>query len=189
MGKPVPVPDNIIKLAAEAGAKAALEAFEREKKRAQKFQRDRRLHNTKLLLRNYRMFHKHIDEAVFEESQLFENVISSALDILYGFDQEDDDDLYVESIQRSQTRTRIIMQHIDHMLALYRTYCQQSKNKEDLRRYSVIEALYISEPAKSVEEIAVQEHINARTVYKDIDAACVTLSALIFGIDGLKMGC
>lgn len=187
MGKPVTVPDNIIKLAAEAGAKAALEAFAQEKKRAQKFQRDRRLHNTKLLLRNYRMFQQHIDQAVYEESQLYENVIASALGILYGFEEKDDDQLYVESIKRSQARTQIIMQHIDHMLDLYKTFCGQSKNKEDLRRYNVIAAMYISEPAKSVEEIATQEHINTRTVYKDVDAACITLSALIFGIDGLKM--
>lgn len=186
MGKPVTNTDHIIKLAAEAGVKAALEAMEREKKNSLKERRDRRLRNTKLLLRNYRMFQQHIAEAICAESQFYENTIASALDILYGLGEQDDDDLYVESIRRSQTRTKIIMQHIDHMLSLYKTYCGQSGNREDMRRYTVIYAMYIAEPPQSVEEIAAEQHINNRTVYKDIDAACVTLSALIFGIDGLK---
>ena len=30
------------------------------------------------------------------------------------------------------------------------------------------------------------QEVCKRTVYKDVDAACATLSALIFGIDGIK---
>ena len=38
----------------------------------------------------------------------------------------------------------------------------------------------------TAEELAQREHIEKRTVYKDIKAAMRPLSALIFGIDGIK---
>ena len=46
---------EIIRLASEAGAKAALATLESEKKRSVKEWHDKRLFNTKLLLKNYRM--------------------------------------------------------------------------------------------------------------------------------------
>ena len=48
--------DYIVKLAAEIGAKTALSTLEDKIKISQKERSDRRLRNTKLLLRNYRMF-------------------------------------------------------------------------------------------------------------------------------------
>lgn len=60
---------EIIRLAAEAGAQAALEAFEKERNKAVKGRYDRRLHNTKLLLRNYRTLKAHCENAIFERSK------------------------------------------------------------------------------------------------------------------------
>lgn len=50
----------------------------------------------------------------------------------------------------------------------------------------MIEGLYLSNKAKTVQEIAEEEVINERTVYKDVKAACRRLTALIFGIDGFE---
>lgn len=58
--------NEIVKLAAEAGAKAAMETLEKERQRDRKEVADRRLRNTKLLLRNYRVFQAHVANAVFE---------------------------------------------------------------------------------------------------------------------------
>lgn len=49
-----------------------------------------------------------------------------------------------------------------------------------------IEGLYLNKVPKSVQEIAEEEFVNERTVYKDIKAACKRLTALIFGIDGFE---
>ena len=57
---------EIVKLAAVAGAKAAMETLEKERQRDRREMADRRLRNTKLLLRNYRMFCAHVDHAVYE---------------------------------------------------------------------------------------------------------------------------
>ena len=115
--------NDIIRIAAEAGAKAALETLEREKKKAQKSRYDRRLRNTRLLLRNYRMFRDHVENAVFEAEQLDEN----AIDILDLMSENIyDNDLYVESIKKSVARTKIIMEHVNEMLRIYEAYCFRS---------------------------------------------------------------
>lgn len=174
---------EIIRIAAEEGAKVALETLDKEKKKAQKSRYDKRLRNTKLLLRNYRMFKEHTESAVFEASQLDENAID-ILDMMW--EQSSNGEVFVESIKKSVARTRIIMTHVTDMLDLFESYCYRSNKPEDSRRYRVINALYINDNAMTAREIASTEGIDDRTVYKDVDAACEKLSALIFGIDGIK---
>lgn len=178
-------PDNVealVRLAAAEGAKAAMEAIEKEKQKERKSRHDRRLRNTKLLLRNFRMFKEHCRNAVFDASQLDENAID-ILDLMWNRSGADN---FVESIKKSVQRTAIIMQHITDMLGLYEAYCIKSAKAEDARRYRVIEALYIADAPLTAQQIAEREGIDLRTVYKDIDAAAEKLSALIFGIDGLN---
>lgn len=180
------ISEDIVKLAGEIGAKVALEMLEKEKKKASRERRNRRLRNTKLLMRNYRMLVAHMESAIYNAQQIEEN--ESAIDILDLMESTlYDEDLYVESIKRSAERTYIIMSHVNEMLRLYEIYCARSMRQEDQRRYSVLYALYIADPTTTAKEIADKENIDLRTVYKDIDAAVEKLSALIFGIDGLNV--
>ena len=50
-----------LQIAAEVGARTALDRFEEEKQREAKELMDSRLRNTKLLLRNYRLFKAHVE--------------------------------------------------------------------------------------------------------------------------------
>ena len=168
----------------EAGIKAAMDYLAEEKKQLKKGRYDRRLRNTRLLLKNYRSFRNYAKNAVYKASQLKEN----AVDILDGLDEYSfDDSLYIESIKKSQQRTLIILNHIDEMLRYYKIDCEQSGKDEELRRYRIIVAYYINEQRKSAEQIAEDEHIERRTLYKDINMALKPLSALIFGIDSRKL--
>ena len=172
----------IITMAAEAGARAALETLEKERGKAVRGRHDRRLRNTKLLLKNYRAFKKHSESAIYEASQIDENAID-ILDLMW--DPKNNHDTTINSIRQSAVRTSIIMEHIDRMLGIYKVICLNSGKLEDMRKYKVIYAMYISEKGYSAEEIAEAENIDSRTVYKDIDVACEKLSALIFGVDWL----
>lgn len=168
----------------EAGIKAAMDYLAEEKKQLKKGRYDRRLRNTRLLLKNYRSFRNYAKNAVYKASQLKEN----AVDILDGLDEYSfDDSLYIESIKKSQQRTLIILNHIDEMLRYYKIDCEQSGKDEELRRYRIIVAYYINEQRKSAEQIAEDEHIERRTLYKDINIALKPLAALIFGIDSMKL--
>lgn len=175
---------RLIELATErgvrAGVQAAMDYMRAEQEKAAKGRYDRRLHNTRLLLRNYRRLMLHAEEAISDIKAAKER----AIDILEGLEGEDDS-LYIESIKRSQTRTLIILQHIDQMLRYYRIDCEQGGRDEDLRRYRVLMATYIDPERKTAQEIADAEHIDKRTVYRDIKEAVAALTLLLFGIDSL----
>ena len=134
--------------AAEIGAKEALKTYDQERKKEQGKRADRRLRNTKLLLRNY----------------------------------------HIESIKRSATRTAIIVSHIETMFGLYDAYCEKSPNQDiDRRRYEVVWDKYMAEPVLTVKEIAAKHNMSKENVYSDLRVAEERLTALIFGVDGLKV--
>lgn len=179
--------DIAIEKGVTAGVKAAVDHMEEERRKARKGRYDRRLHNTRLLFKNYRALKHHALGAVHTGAQANERIEENAVDILEELDDERvDDRLYIESIKRSQQRTRIIIEHIDEMLRYWLIDCEQSGKEEALRRYRIIVGTYISDDQMTAEELAQREHIEKRTVYKDIKAAMRPLSALIFGIDGIK---
>lgn len=168
--------------AARIGAKAALEKFEEEKKKLNSRAMDRRLHNTKLLLRNYRMLKDNSENSIYGRSQMKE----SAADILCSMMNMYDDEVIVDAIKRTATRTAIIVSHIDTMLGLYKVYCDKSSNDLDRRRYEVIYDMYMAEQTLSVKEIAKKQNMSRESVYTDLKIAIERLSALIFGVDGLS---
>lgn len=177
---------DIIKIAAEVGAKAGIEAFNKQQRLTQAERADRRLRNTKLLLRNYRCFKDHCESAIFEAKLHADESSESFFDVMDTLDLSGSSALYVESIKRSAARTLIIVKHIDNMLRLYDIYCVQSRNPEEERRNKVIHGLYIDENCLSIKDLSEYLHVTDRTIYRDIDIACERIAALIFGIDGVK---
>lgn len=181
-------PREIAEIAAEAGAKAAMEMLERERQRDRAELADRRLRNTKLLLRNYRVFRLHVENAVYEcDAEEYESADDILADLMMpGRDNR----LFVESIKKSVARTAVIVRHMETMMQLYQTYCHTTGNEEDQRRWRVINALYICDltdgEACTVDKLAKEEGVVKRTIYKDIDNACERIAALMFGIDGLR---
>ena len=174
---------EIIKLAAEAGARAALEAFEREKKNIVQANKDWRLRNTKLLLRRYRLIKIHCEGAIYGSAQarVKDDDFASLMEECKMTDK-----VFIESIKRSAERTALIMSHVDEMLKLYEIYCVNSRKPEEIRRFDVVFGLYISEIPLTADELARRNNVVERTVYKDIDAAAEKLSVLFFGIDGVS---
>lgn len=170
---------------AEVGAKAAVKAVERERRTYRKQQYDWKYHNTKLLLRNYRRLNAYYENAVFsieeaaEEDESFE-------DIMRSMGRPADEEIFVESIQKNYLATRIIMTHVNKMLDCYEIMCERSSRQDDARHWRVLEGLYLAEDYTTAEEIAKQEHIDKRTVYKDIDVCAADLTALFFGVGGIE---
>lgn len=171
---------------AEIGAKAAIKAVERERKKFREQQYDRRYHNTKLLLQNYRHLNEHFNHAIFEieQAEEYDETFIDIMDVMTS--RGYDDDLYVESIKSSTVRTKIIMTHVNRMLDVYGIMCERSNREDDKRHYRILRAMYIDETPTSAQAIADKEHIDKRTVYKDIDAAAACLTTLLYGISGIE---
>ena len=172
---------DLMEKAAVAGAKAGIDRYEAELKDRQKKYRDKRYHNTKLLLRNYRMLQINAENSVFGRSQMEE----SAADILDNMMNMYNDEVIVESIKTSATRTAIIVSHVKTMIRMYQICCEQSGNEIDKRRYDIIYGLYISDPKITRKELMNKWNISSDTTYTDEKIAIERLSALIFGVDGL----
>ena len=175
---------EIYQKAAVIGAKEALKTFEQERKKEYSSRADRRLRNTKLLLRNYHMLKEHAENSVFGRTQMEE----SALDILESMMSMYDNNVIIESIKRSATRTAVIVSHIDNMFGLYAAYCNNAPNREiEMRRYEIIWDMYMTDVTLTAKELAEKHHISKDTVYSDIREAINRLTALIFGVDGLNV--
>lgn len=169
--------EQVAKIAAETAVSAAMDYMEKEKEKQDAARRDRRLRNTKILLRNYRSFKLHCADIKLEIDQLNE---------LIDLDDLDTDVFAVEAIRKSKERTLAMVKFIDQMMKVYEFICEQSGREEDLRRFQVIYKLYISHERKSVEDIAECHNVVARTVHRDVNEAVKTLSSLVFGVDGIR---
>lgn len=170
---------------AEVGAKAAVKAVERERKAYRKRQYDWKYQNTKLLLRNYRRLNAYYQNAIFSIEDA-EEADESFEDIMRSMGRPADEEIFVESIQKNYLATRIIMTHVNKMLDCYQIMCERSNRQDDKRRWRVLEEMYLSENYTTAEQIARQEHIDKRTVYKDIDVCAADLTALFFGVGGIE---
>lgn len=168
---------EIAKIAAEIGAQTAIEKMDQERKRQQKVKHDWRLRNTKLLLRNYRSFLLHSESIKLH----VEKLDAEALEEL------DSDKFAIESIKRSKQKTLVMINFVQQMMWVYQIMCEKSGINEDVRRYRTVEMMYIAEDKLSAKEIAERHSVDIRTVYKDIDRACETLSTLMFGVDGARL--
>ena len=175
---------DIYEKAAAIGANEALKTFRQEQKKEYSRRADRRLRHTILRLRNYHMLKEHAENSVFGRTQMEE----SALDILESMMSMYDNEVIIESIKRSATRTAVIVSHIETMLGLYAAYCDKSPNRDiEMRRYEVLWDMYMAEDTLSAKEVAEKQHVSKDTVYTDIRMATEKLTALIFGVDGLNV--
>ena len=155
-----------------------IETYRKEAEKQREARRDRRLHNTKMLMEKYRGFVIHSQSAVYEAAQVDEDEhFNDLLELMdsggRGFS--------VESVRESAARTHIMVQHIQRMLEFYEFCCNRSKKPEDARRLRVVKALYVDEDKKTPEELAKMECVDVRTIYRDNQAALNELSALLFG--------
>lgn len=164
----------------EMASRVAIEQYHKEADRAKREVRDKRLHNTEMLMEKYRGFVAHSQKAIFDASQVEDDLDLDTL--LYLMDcGGKDKQLTVVSVQESAARTRTLVHHIDNMLDYFEHRCLKSNKPEDARRLRVIKALYIDDDEKSPQEIADIEQVDLSTVYRDKRAALRQLSALIFG--------
>lgn len=178
--------EQALRIAAEVGASTALKHFEERQSQEAKELWDKRLRNTKLLLKNYRLFKSHVANAVYSE-EMADEVEETPLQVLRELMMPGKSgNVFVESIRRSAARTRITVAHIDNILRCFEAYCLAAAGGEDLRRLDVVKSLYISENKKSAAELAAAYNVVERTIYKDVDAACEIIAPMMFGIDGVR---
>ena len=91
--KNVTIPPEMMQEIVRVASETAIEKFQHEAERNRKAVKDKRLHNTKLLLQNYHCFVEHSKSAVYEASQLSED--------------DDFEELMEELMSQSDGRVRV----------------------------------------------------------------------------------
>lgn len=173
--------DNFVRVVAEIASKTAIEVYAEQKEKDKRMRKNRRLRDTKRLMKSYREIRIHAGDAIASLSE----VETEDFDFFQSL-MEDTCEVDVNAIVRSKAKSAIMISHIDAMLQSYEIICYNSKKPEDQRRYRVLEAMYLKDEPEQVYDIAERENIDTRTVYRDLDAACEKMSALLFGIQWIE---
>ena len=86
-----------------------------------------------------------------------------------------DEKLYAEKVayitERKLQYNQYKVQKIEKAVAFYKQECEDDGSEEALRRYRVIDALYMNKNKASVQEIAEREHVSDKTIYNDDNLA------------------
>ena len=129
--------DIAAKIGAETGAKIGAEetakAVEAERKKVKKQEYDSRFHNTKLLLRHYRSLNEHYKHAIYDTTSAVDESESFTEIMRLMRRNVSDENIYIESIKKSQLRTKVIMTHVNKMLDIYRIMCEKSADEQNKR--------------------------------------------------------
>lgn len=148
---------------------------------------DRRLRNTRLLLKHYRGLTIHSD---FSDTVINKVYYENAVDVLDDIEAINDEEQYVQAISRTKVRTTIMVGHINKSIKYYEAICK-SEGKNKIRRYEIIKYMYIdpneNQTIPTYEEVAEKFDITIKTVGRDVRLAIEDLSILFFGIDGIKL--
>lgn len=148
---------------------------------------DRRLRNTRLLLKHYRTLKAHNLIADTTTNKIYED---NAIDVLDDIEAIDDEEQYVQALSKTKIRTLILIGHINKALGYYKAICE-SEGLTKERRYKIIKYMYI-DPTEddrvfNYEQVAEHFDLNIKTVGRDVRLAIEDLSILFFGIDGIKL--
>lgn len=151
----------------EKAVKSAIREYSKEQKTEKK---RKALHNTKLLLKNYRKIQQSIEEAISEANQLEENSYS------------DEDDVYIASIRRSKLKSLIVIAHIERALELTK---EEYEQKDMLYKYTAFYECLMSNVTCEAE--AEELDTSTVTIRRWINEITKEISIRIFGVDGLEM--
>jgi hypothetical protein len=160
-------------------SRTALEFLEKQRETEEKKGRDKRLRNTKLLLRNYREFKAYAARIESKKLQTedIENIDIKEL-LVFGED-------IVKSIKQTTQRTLVMVRHLDQALSVLKTVNEQEKSSGASKQYDILHERFVM--GITIAELADVYGINERSVYKAIDAAAERLTIILFGVYGLKI--
>lgn len=155
----------------------AIEVFNEQKEDELRKEKDKKLHNTKLLLKHYQEFKLYIDktrgqEATAKLTTEDKNVMAT---ITFGDEEE-----IINSIKVTTKRTVAMVQYIDKALETLEFMYKQEKNERD---FNVLKKRYME--GWTIPKLAEFHYMHERSVYKVLDNVTERLSVLLFGIYGV----
>ena len=173
---PTMSPQDIAKIAGRAAAQEINRLQDKQKREMQ----DARYKNVKLLMKNYRDFNATCDNAVARVQDSEECIDFEAL-----MNPLKDPDEFIESIKRSAIRTKVMVEHVNAMLRVYKHIATNWGSPEDLRKFDTLYYLYIADEPMTIDEIADFHSVTPRMAYIDLEDATQRAASLFWGASWL----
>lgn len=162
--------NKIVKLAVNTATQQTYQIIKQNQEQEKKTAHDRRLKNTKLLLKNYRFLKQHSNSIRLEINELNEILIMDSPNI---------DQIEIESIKKSKRRTLIMIKYVEKMLEIY-----ESINE---KRHKIISATYINDEKNEVKDLSKLYEVTPRSIYKEINLGVSELASLLWGVDSILL--
>lgn len=158
----------------------AIEVFNDQKEQAIQKEQSKRLHNTKLLLKNYQEFKIYVEKIDDKVKVSVPRVLVSEgknlIDLItFGED-------IISSIKETTKRTIAMVQYIDKALD---TLEYMYKQEDNTRYFNILKKRYME--GQTISHLAEYYHMNDRSIYKALESATERLSILLFGVYGIKV--
>ncbi|MBQ6091338.1 MAG: MerR family transcriptional regulator [Lachnospiraceae bacterium] len=165
-------------------SKEAIAAYKAEIKKSETKRSNEKISVTKKKLASYRRVKASLveTEEFTEEEKIdlrwkfVEDLMGSAQEVM----RKSEDTIL--SIEKKRKRDRFEIQSIDRAMQLYAAEAERNTSEEFKRRYREIMARYIDDNEKSITEIAEEESITEKTVYKDLGIACKIVATYLLGM-------
>lgn len=154
--------------------KAAKEAIAEVKKEERQKKKIKIFQNTKVLMENYRRMVQSVEEGVSDLSSL-------TTDSIEGLD-DDNANVFIESIVKSKLRSLVMLAHIDKCLKLLEN---EAYRKNTLEKYLAFKYFYID--GMTHENISEVLNCTDRTSRRWVSELTVNLGVYLFGVDALML--
>ena len=177
---------NDIDKIAEIAGREAVKAFKSEQKKEQKkFERENdKVRRTKKMLSSYRRMKATLsEETEFTEDEKIElrwRFVQDLMGNANAFVSRSERTI-IDSEKKRQENLYCVT-CIDNAIRLYKEEADSCSSEEGKRRFRELYAMYIAEEATTVQEIAEQENVSDKTVYKDLGIACSIIAVYLLGM-------
>jgi hypothetical protein len=155
--------------------KAVNKAIREFAKKQREDNKKKALHNTKLLLKNYDKIKKSVELSI---EDLNNEIETMGLDL----SNLDRDQLYIDSIRRSKSRSLIIVSHIGNALA---NIDAELKRNDAYLKYQIFESCILKKEIM-IYEAADKYNTSKATVARWISDITNALSIYLFGVEGVN---
>ena len=164
---------------AEIAAREASKVYREEQKKSEKKERNSadKVKRTKKLLSDYRRLKRDefsIAEKVEKRWAFIRDLMGSA----YAKKPES----IIEDEEKRRAENMYYIERIEKAVETYRQECEVSRKPEAMRCFREVYGYYMDEEEKTVAQIAEEECVSEKTVYKDIGNACKIISVYLLGV-------
>lgn len=154
-------------------AHAVVALNNRHSRQAQKEERDERLRNTKILLKEYPKLKAHVEA----NPEVF--LTDDEYKMLTGVSPEP------RELAKYHVKTHHMLQYVDQLLSAYEAYCKGG-TEMDCRRWTIVEDSYLKTPRLSTVKQAKKWGVVESRIRQEQTTAAQELSVMLFGVAGLK---